>query len=67
MLRILRQAQPHLSLPDMHSKLDWEGRLIGVNLKAFETKRPTPSPLLLTLGTEERRNHGGGGSFLPDH
>ena len=23
MLRILRQARPHLSLPDIHSKLDW--------------------------------------------
>ena len=48
-LRMLREDRPHSSLPDIDSKLDWEGRVIGVNLKAFEMKRPTPAPVLFAL------------------
>ena len=67
MLRILRQARPHSSMPDIHSKLHWESRLIRVNLKAFEMKGQLPPSFVYSRNLKKGETMwGGGGHFCPD-
>ena len=61
MLRILREDRPHSSLPDMDSKLDWEGRVIGVNFKGIRNEKANAFPSLVSSGDLEK------GETMGDH